>query len=95
MRSPEQIFQKIQELNMKDHFGFQREVMLGTLPFEFAKPLLKEGTTAEMWDDARNLGNDHNIIEEMREYMIFGWEKAQNERGVSATRTVCKMMGWL
>lgn len=94
IKTPEQIIEYVNGPEAKNDFlGFTREVLIPHLPFEHAKPFLKEGTEEKDWDP--NPLERGSLIEEMRSYAAFGWEKVEGHRGISAGRTIEKMAAWL
>ena len=95
MRTTKQIIARIKKLKNQDFFGFQRNNLLRYLTFEDAKPFLKDGTTAEQW--THHALTDDAVLEQLRSYMPFAWDKANNCRGLSASRSVdhMKTLLWL
>lgn len=76
-----------------DFFGFTRGVLLSHLPFADAKPYLVEDATEAEWT---TLPTDReSIVAEIRDYLPFAWEKAQDKRGLSAIRSLQKMAAWV
>lgn len=73
--------------------GFDKEVLVPYLPFDLAKPYLKEGTTEQDWKPTE-LTKDV-VLAEMKDYMDFAWGKVEDHRGISAGRSVEKMEAWL
>lgn len=75
-------------------FDFSLEDLLEVLPFDRAKPWIKDSVTAEEWGDASPRTHE-SIVGRMRDYMDFAWEKANDERGLSAERSIQHFTGWL
>lgn len=75
----------------EDFFGFRREVLIGALPFDLARPWLKDDATPEEWSP---LLNEEDRITGAREYLDFAWGKARDHRGISAGRSIQKMATW-
>ena len=79
-------------------FDFFPPEAIPFLTFEQAKPFLNEGALEEdpeiekEWVAAPL--TEENIIAEMKEYMDFAWGKAQDHRGLSASRSTSKMEAW-
>lgn len=95
MRSQEEIVKHIRERTSHDPFGFEIGDLYIQLDFNHAKEFLKEGTTAKDWNEGRMAAdNDQVIIEDMKRYMVFAWEKANDCRGLSANRSVMHFLGW-
>lgn len=92
-------------------FNFSADVLLEYLPFDLAQPFLRPEVTREQWetsigtfsgygppcDKSRPLdpADREHILEATRHYAKFGWEKVQDHRGLSASRTIDKMSAWL
>lgn len=93
-RTTPEILAKIEKLKAEDFFGFATGDLISYLSFEEAKPFLKEGTTAEMW--GAPLPRDHESVKsQIVDYMPFAWDKANNCRGISASRSISHMGTWL
>ncbi|MFX3575436.1 hypothetical protein [Ralstonia mannitolilytica] len=88
-RTVEEILAEIQRIGADDIFGFSTGDLVQALPFEAAKPFLKEGVTADQWTQSTD------PEKEIRDYMSFAWGKANNCRGLSAGRSVEHMQAWL
>jgi hypothetical protein len=93
MRSIDEIVAKIKE-RQGEGFDFWVEVLIVYLPFKNAKRFLKEGVGEKEWAAPREL-TQVNVIDEMRKYMEFAWEKVDSHRGLSTSRSVNKMEAWL
>lgn len=94
MRTQEEISARYDAL--KGQFmWFGGEVLLGYLDYDHAKPFLKPETTAEKWTPCERTRSDDDVLERMRDYMAFAWEKVEDHRGISAGRSVEKMTEWL
>lgn len=91
-RTPTEIVERIKEVEGKDFLGFQESDLLEFLPFEDAKPYLKDDVTAEEWETARSkkLAKDCVI-----DYLPLAWGKANDCRGLSARRSVDHLKAWL
>lgn len=96
MRSDEEIVQRLREVasNGRDWMGVEQGDLVMRLPFEAAKPFLKETATAESWGKAKPR-DETGIKAEMLDYMPFAWDKANNRRGLSADRSISHMNAWL
>lgn len=90
MRSQIEILRRIKEVEKDDFFGFQTSDLLSYLEYENAKPYLKEGVTEQEWKVEKRTPK-----EVMINYMEFAWEKANNKRGLSASRTLDHYTSWL
>jgi len=88
-RTQDEILVRIEEVEGDDFFGFQRSDMIDYLDFNHAKPFLKDGVTSDEWCAKTN------PVEAIREYMSFAWDKCNDERGLSASRSIEHMTAWL
>lgn len=95
MRTAQEILEKLKATKETDMFGFQLSDLLGYLPFETAKPYLKDEVTEAQWKDYQKKSDHQSIILEMGEYMTFAWGKANNCRGLSAMRSLQHIEIWL
>jgi hypothetical protein len=93
MRTTAEILAKFEKAD--DMLGIVKSDLLDYLPFEYAKPFLKDGTTVEEWDEARPECTDETVKAKMLDYMPFAWEKANSERGISAMRSMLHYSAWL
>lgn len=75
-----------------DFLGFEQSALLDFLDFEHAQPFLKPEVTPDQWKS--KLLTREAILDIMREYMQFAWEKVENHRGISASRSVTKFHAW-
>jgi hypothetical protein len=94
-RTSEEILARLKEIEGSDFFGFQRSDLIDYLPFNEARPFLKEGVTADQWAQVMKSRDAESIKARMLEYMPFAWDKANNCRGLSAARSVEHMKAWL
>ena len=83
MRTQEEILARINEIKGKDFFGFETSDLIGFLNYENAKPFLKEGVKKSAWKIEKRTPKEIMI-----DYMPFAWEKANNKRGISASRNM-------
>lgn len=94
-RTQGQIVARIEEIAEEDAFGWSRELLIDYLDFEHAKPWLNEDVTAGQWEAAQT---KHGSLEVLaRGYLAFAIDKINDERGISASRSVDKLthMAWL
>lgn len=100
MRTNDEIVERIQQLkdSGQDFFGFQSADLIGFLPFELAKAYLREESIAEyengklVWEQQPN--DRDGILKIIHGYMEFAWDKANNCRGLSASRSIEHMTAW-
>jgi len=110
MRTQEQVVERVKAAG-SNIFDFSADIYLDYLDFEHADLLLKGRATKETWEvalgDFSGFGpptnrtrpiplDDRNfILESMRHYMGFAWDKVLDQRGISAMRSVQKFSAWL
>jgi hypothetical protein len=92
-RTPEEIKARVASLKEADFFGFETGDLIEYLPFEDAKQYLRPDAdiTPQQWDGAERL----SPLERAKEYLGFAWEKANDNRGISAARSISHMRAWL
>jgi hypothetical protein len=82
-----------------DLFGFCLEAASPFLDFDHLRPCLRDDLSEEEIAHAKAFETKpltrEALIETMRDYMDFAWEKAIDERGISASRSVEKFATWL
>lgn len=77
----------------KRDYGFETDTLLEYLDFDLAKPFLIDAAKAEEWKTSAL--TPETVIEEMREYMEFAIDKAENHRGLFARRSITRFRAWL
>jgi hypothetical protein len=90
----EEIVERFNARKDGDMFGDEVGMYLPYLEFNYAKPFLKEGVTKEEWDKDRVPLSREAVLKQMEEYMAFGWQKANDCRGLSANRTMAHYVAW-
>lgn len=93
MKTYDEIVAFYEAESKNDFLGFTADVLLPYLPVEKVKPFLKEDADLSEWKTVPL--TEESVITEMRGYMEFAWGKAQDHRGISASRSVEKMSAWL
>lgn len=91
-RTQEEIVAQIRKVKGHDLFGFEWHEYLGALDFEHAKQFLKPGATAVDWNVL--FTDDESIRKTIVDYLPFAWGKANNCRGISASRSVSHLIAW-
>ena len=85
-------------MQVEDMFGFGRGVAIDVLPFEEVKDSLKEEYIKEVeagkkkWEFITDV---YEITQDFLDYMTFAWMKAQDQRGISAGRSIEKLSAWM
>ena len=74
--------------------GFEAEALLEFLSYAAAKEMFGEKAPPEAeW--AEKPPTRENVLAQMKDYMAFAWGKAEDHRGISASRSVEKFEAWL
>lgn len=99
LRTQEEFANKFTHLqNSNAVFDFRPEVLIDYLSFESARPHLKEEYVKEVeegikqWEQITTI---EKCAQDFLDYMKFAWGKAEDERGISASRSVQKLGMWL
>ena len=95
MKTQDEIVRYYRAEKNEDILGFTAEILLSYLDFDHAKEFLRSEADAETWNTNIVPLTTEGIIAEMEDYMAFAWGKAQDHRGISASRSVEKMIAWL
>lgn len=92
-RSSAEIYARAQAAD--DMFGWAQGMLLSYCDYDTVLPLLNDGVTAEDW--AKNADDPAKIGEAARSYYEFALGKIEDERGISAERSVVKLReyAWL
>lgn len=88
-RTQDEIVTRINERKEQDMFVFEWHEYLECLDYEHAKPMLRDDVTPDQWP-APTLDPRQAIID----YLPFAFESAHNERGISANRSVMRIVAW-
>jgi hypothetical protein len=87
----EEIVARYRERVPHDPLGFEVPEYLLALNLEHAKPMLKPGMKA--WKPIYQTRDD--VLQTMKEYMPFAWDKANGQRGISTVRSLMHYVAWL
>ncbi len=93
MRTDVEILTKLETVKDRDMFGTIAGDLVSCLGREAVKPFLNPEVRPEDWNpEAR----DHDsVVARIEDYMPFAWGKANDERGLSAMRSLEHMYAWL
>jgi hypothetical protein len=94
MRTQDEIVARFMLRKDLDLLGFETGEYLLALDFEHAKPFIDPRATPERWKDVIFSG-DESVLERMRSYVDFAYEKINDERGISAVRSISHYIAWL
>lgn len=89
-RSQDDIVNKIKK--SIDKCDFRCEVLINHLSFDKAKPFLRSEATEEKWHQITDI---NEAAQDFLDYLNFGWDKAYDRRGLSASRSISKLSAWL
>ena len=97
MRTDDEIVARLKEVSEGEHdwLGTEQGDLIARLPWDKAKPLLSVDVTEEQWAGIHISRDRYHLINEMREYMPFAWEKANGFRGISAGRSMSHFRAWV
>lgn len=83
---------RIAKRESEDVFGFEMQDLAVYLDRDHIRPFLKEDVSVDDWTP-----DDHTreaVLARMLDYMPFAWEKANDQRGLSANRSVQHFIAW-
>jgi len=100
IRTPEEVLQKILQYKDTIQGQFYMEVLFDYINYEDAK---REGMLNPEAIEAFDSGEEKWIVlsdinetaQDFLDYMLFAWDKAYDERGLSASRSTVKLSAWL
>ena len=95
--SQEEILKYFEEIYPDDMFGFSLEVLDDYLPTEYMKEnFIDVENIAEFEEYRANLKEltIEDTVQDMLDYLVFGWTKIEDQRGLSAGRNVMKLKVW-
>lgn len=93
LRTQEELVAKFDEVQKSGGFlDFRPEVLINYLTFENAKPHLKKDAVEKEWEVIETI---EKCVQEFLDYMKFAWGKAEDQRGLSASRSIQKLGMWL
>jgi len=99
LKTQQEFVNKFDELkNSGGVFDFRPEVLVNYLTFENAKPHLMKDYVKEVeqglkqWEQITTI---EKCADDFLQYMAFAWGKAEDERGISASRSIQKLGMWL
>ena len=90
MRTQDEIVNRYEERKDGDPLGFEIDEYLVAMDFEHAKPYLVADADPMKWET-----RTRDPVEKMKEYMPFAIGKAEDQRGISANRSIQHYIAWL
>lgn len=85
----------MEAIKASDWMGTQQSDLINFLNYPDAKQYLKKGITKAKWDKLKDKNTRRAILAQMRKYMSFAWDKANNCRGLSADRSINHYRAWI
>ena len=90
----EEVDKRYDERGEGDIIGFETDEYLIYMSFDKLRTIVKpEMSDDDLREAMSELSRDH-MLDTMREYMAFAWEKANNMRGISANRSIEHYVAW-
>jgi len=89
-RTPAEILAKVESLG-DGFFDFRPGDLITALPYEHAKPHLEKDAGPKKWEKVQTT----DPVQEATNYLEFAWKKANNCRGLSASRSLNHLEAWL
>lgn len=77
-----------------DFFKWEVSEYVNFLDYAHAKAWLKEEVSEAEWEKARVPHTKENVLDTMKRYQTFAWEKANDCRGLSAQRSIMHYIAW-
>ena len=87
------IVSRIEAVKANDFFGAETGHLIYRLDYDRARPYIKDDVTPESWAEATTAVNPASV--EARDYLPFAWGKANDCRGLSASRSIDHMAAFL
>jgi len=95
MRTQDEIVARIKQQKAADFLGFETDEYYPYLDFQHVKDFMKDSLTEKEWQDVWSESTKTIMVERMTKYMPFAIEKAENERGISANRSIMHYIAWI
>lgn len=94
MRTPQEILDRMAERMSGDPGGFEVGEYVDFLDFAHAEEYLAS-CSEEEWNKIYKEPTRENVVAKMQDYLDFAWEKADNEKSVSANRSIMHYLAWI
>lgn len=96
VRNEKEILKRIEN---DSGFDFARDVLFDYLDWSTIKKFYKDEYVKEVKagkkEKPKKIVDIYETAQDFLDYMVFGWMKAMDEKGLSASRTVSKLGHWL
>lgn len=93
MRTQEEILARFE--NADDFFGTQQSDLVSYMEFENAKPHLKEDYVKQVEAGEKTWEISTDPKKEILSYLNFAYDKAEDQRGLSAGRSMLHFKTWI
>lgn len=93
VRTQEEIKKRFKEAD--DMFGTQQNDLIDYMTFETAKEFLKDEYVKDIESGQKKWDQSVNPKKEILNYLDFAYGKAENERGLSAGRSMLHFKTWI
>jgi len=93
MRTQAEILERFEKAD--DFFGTQKGDLISYMEFENAKPHLKEDYVKKIENGEEKWEVSNDPKKEILEYLDFAYDKAEDERGLSAGRSMLHFKTWI
>lgn len=94
MRTYAEVVQRVQE-PLKGMFDFARDTLIDYLDYADARQFLKAEATREEWLPVVRSLTEDSVREQIVSYLPFAFEKAEDQRGLSAIRSIQRFRAWI
>lgn len=94
MQTAKAIKQFIIDNEKDDFFGVMRSDVGMALPYADAKKLFDLKNVKKIGWDKNRFDTDEKVVKAITKYLPFAWDKATNERGISANRSIQHFQAW-
>ena len=93
VRTQEEILKRFESVD--DLFGTQKGDLICYMSFENAKQFLKEDYVKEVESGQKEWNISISPKERILDYLEFAYSKAENQRGLSASRSMLHFKTWI
>lgn len=95
-KTQQEIVNRIKELSKENLlFDFRIDNLMVRLDFDHVMENFKDKFNANITRESWGEPHQTSPVDEIKDYMDFAWEKANNCRGLSAARSLQHMESWL
>lgn len=92
--SESEIAERMKSRAKSDLFGFETDEYIPYLSYASAKPFINDNVSEEEFKKYQKPFTREQVLKDMEAYMSFAWDKANNCRGISASRSISHYIAW-